>query len=91
MASLAASVRAVPLRISHLISVGEGLRLALVPDDARDLNIVGDFEFEVEIATRPRFSQQWTRLLEDEELVETLRAALDAYVKRLSGIRQSPR
>ena len=87
LASLGAGVQAVPLRISHLLSVGEGLALSLMPEDPRDLNIVGDFKFELEIAVRPRFSRRWERKLDDEELRQSLRSALDDYTVRLSAIR----
>jgi hypothetical protein len=80
-----ARLRVVPIRISHLASVGEGVALELDPDDVAAWKWWGDFESDIEVSRRPRFSRQWHGRLAAEEVVAWLRKEAKDYLAQLEA------
>jgi len=81
-----ARVRVVPIRISHLASVGEGVALELDPDDVGAWEWSGDFESDIEVGRRTRFSRQWRDQLGVDEVGAWLRKEADDYLTQLENL-----
>ena len=78
-----AQLRVVPIRISHLASVGEGVALELDPDDVAAWEWWGFFESDIEVSRRPRFSRQWNDRLSADDVVAWLRKEAKDYLAQL--------
>jgi hypothetical protein len=72
-----------PTRISHLRSVGEGLELALHPDDPASWDWWGDFESGIEVRRRTRFTRSWRRVIEQAELAQWVESETERYLATL--------
>jgi ribosomal protein S5 len=87
-----ASLAVLPIRISHLIHVGEGLEVALVPHDPKSWTWWGEFESDLEVRRRPRFGTRWDALHTQEEVRNWLRTTVQSYKAQLSrGAGAQPR
>ena len=80
-----AQLRVVPIRITHLVSVGEGVALELDPDDVGKWEWWGDSESDIEVGRRPRFSRQWSDQLGREQVDGWLRKEAADYLAPLNG------
>ena len=80
-----ARLRVVPIRISHLASVGEGVALELFPDDPAAWEWWGDFESDIEVSSRARFSRAWENRLSPDEVREWLRNEAKSYLVQLEA------
>lgn len=76
----------VPLKITNVNSVGEGIRLDLVPSDQRKWDWGGEFESELEVRRRRRWSGQWESLRSPEEVALWLQNEAEAYLRRVTDI-----
>jgi len=76
----------VPIRISHLASVGEGVALELDPDDVGAWEWSGNFESDIEVGRRTRFSRQWRDQLGVDEVGAWLRKEADDYLTQLEPL-----
>jgi hypothetical protein len=80
-----ASFRVLPIKISHLLSLGEGVALHLFPHEPRRWPWWGDFEADLEVRRRPRFSREWVDLKTSAELGRWLRQQTEQYLATLRG------
>jgi hypothetical protein len=74
-----------PIRITHFLSVGEGVALHLEPDDTGAWNHWGDFESDIEVAVRPRLAHTWRQKLSLSEVEAWLRKEASSYLRRLEA------
>ena len=80
-----ARLRVVPIRISHLLSVGEGVALHLHPDDVASWDWWGDFESDIEVGRRARLSRKWEDWLSPDEVGAWLRSEAKSYLVQLEA------
>jgi hypothetical protein len=78
-----ASFRVAPIRISHLLEVGDGVELELLPRDPGKWEWWGEFESELEIRQRRRFSGQWRDLVDQKGIESWLQAEAERYLAKL--------
>jgi hypothetical protein len=78
-----ASLKILPVRISHLREVGEGLQLDLAPHDVQTWEWWGEFESDIEVRRRARFSGEWRDVRTPQEVETWLRHEAEAYLDRL--------
>lgn len=72
-----------PLRISHLTSVGEGVQLHLSPFDVKAWEHWGNFESDLEVSRRPRFSRAWATTVPLDDVRTWLRIEAQEYLRQL--------
>lgn len=89
-ASFGATLRVAPVRISHVRSAGEGVALVLDPDDVKTWEWWGDFESDLEVRRRSRFSRAWTTVVGADDVRRWLDGEARAYLERLSAGRPVP-
>jgi hypothetical protein len=70
---LRATLRVRPIRISGLRYVGDGVSLDLDPHDVKAWEWWGDFETDIEVRRRRRFSRQWAETRSAAQVEEWLR------------------
>jgi hypothetical protein len=80
-----ARLRVVPIRISHLTAVGEGIALELDPDDVASWDWWGDFESDIEVSRRGRFSRTWEDRLSSDDVRTWLREEAKSSLARLDA------
>jgi hypothetical protein len=80
-----ARLRVVPIRISHFLSVGEGVALELDPDDVARWDRWGDFESDIEVSRRTRLSATWKDHLGPDEVAAWLRNEASRYLACLDA------
>lgn len=78
-----ASLRVVPIRISHLARVGEGVQLDVAPHDVESWERWGDFESDVEVRWRRRFSRTWHEAMGAHEVKSWLDVEARSYLAEL--------
>lgn len=74
-----------PLKVSGLTTVGEGVALVLIPRDPKAWDYWGDFESELEVRRRRRFSGEWQHVTSAEETETWIRSEADRYLGHLYG------
>jgi hypothetical protein len=79
-----AQLRVVPIRISHIVAVGEGVQLDLDPDDRAKWDWWGDFEADMEVSRRSRFSHRWNELVATSDVELWLRGQAREYLAQLN-------
>jgi hypothetical protein len=72
-----------PTRISGLRTVGEGVALELRPHDLKTWEWWGDFESELEVRRRRRFSRDWQEVSSPTESEKWLRSEARRYLRHL--------
>ncbi len=72
-----------PVRISGLRTIGEGVALELIPRDPKTWEWWGDFESELEVRRRPRFSRAWRDVTSPSETENWLRSEAHRYLRHL--------
>jgi hypothetical protein len=82
-AEYGADIKVLPIRISYLSQVGEGIQLSLIPRDPKRWPWWGDFESDVEVRRRQRLTRAWTDFLGAADVEEWLRRQVQSYLKRL--------
>ncbi len=82
-----ATLKVRPIRISHLRDVGEGVQLDLSPHDPQGWMHWGDFESDVEVRRRPRFSRSWRDVLTPQQVEAWLRHETESYLAQLRSAR----
>ena len=80
-----ARLRARPIRISGVFSVGESVSLDLDPDQVEARDWWGDFESYVEVGRRARFSRKWNYRLDDDSVMAWLREESKDYLAQLEA------
>jgi hypothetical protein len=80
-----ARLRVLPIRISHLRSVGEGVELALDPHDPKAWAWWGEFESDLEVRRRARFSRHWHDIRAPDQVEAWLRMESEKYLAQLRG------
>jgi hypothetical protein len=78
-----ATLRVAPIRISHLREVGDGLELQLLPHDLGKWEWWGEFESDLEVRRRRRFSSEWHELVDRASVEAWLRSETERYLARL--------
>lgn len=73
-----------PIRISHVLSVGDGLQLALDPDDLSAWEHWGFFESDIEYRVRRRFASRWKRVKNDADLRAWMESESVKYLNTLA-------
>lgn len=81
-----ASLRVLPTRISHVRDVGEGVQLDLAPHDVKTWESWGDFESDIEVRRRRRFSRRWRNVLTPEQVEAWLRREAAEYQALLGRV-----
>jgi hypothetical protein len=76
-----ASLRCSPVKVSGLKTVGEGVALELIPRDPKTWEWWGDFESELEVRRRPRFSRKWHEVASRRETENWLRSEAHRYLR----------
>src|SRR5205809_6905009 len=74
-----------PSGFRGLQAVGEGVALDLIPDDPKTWEWWGDFESELEVRRRPRFSREWHDVKSPSETENWLRSEAHRYLRHLQG------
>ena len=79
------TLRVRPARFHGVRRVCEGLSLDLDPDDVKSWEWWGDFEADLPVRARRRFSRTWSDVVSLGEVETWALAELDAYAERLAS------
>jgi hypothetical protein len=82
-----ADFRVLPIRVTRLRTVGDGMALDLAPHDAKTWDWWGDFESDIEVRRRRRFSRTWEQIVDPVELTQWLDAEAREYLAKLDAPR----
>jgi hypothetical protein len=81
----AARLELVPIRISRIASVGEGVQVTVVPNEPKNWDWWGEFEADTEVRTRQRLHRRWQEVVTLDELEVWLRLQVERYLSQLGG------
>ena len=75
-----------PIRVTHFRQVGEGFTLELVPLEPDPYTWAGEFEADLEVRLRQRFSRQWKELVPPAEVERWMHIATKDYLDRVQTL-----
>jgi hypothetical protein len=78
-----ARLAVLPIQISHIGYVGEGIELALIPRDPQSWSWWGEFESDLEVRRRRRLSGKWEDTRTANDVAEWIRSGVQAYLSKL--------
>lgn len=83
------ALKAVPIQVSHLRAVGEGVQLAVDPIDSDASELLGEFESDLEVIRRVRGSAEFQQLRSGSEVKEWASRTVTHYLRVLRSAEES--